>query len=115
MLGWVSPVSYTHLAVGLVGVIYVAVVISKAPEIDTSNIYSMLSHSSILYDDEGKVIDSIFGADGENRTIVEISQVPDNLQQEMCIRDRPGTSTPAGHMATQGTGCDRSFKRAVHA
>ena len=58
------------IAVGLVGVIYVAVVISKAPEIDTSNIYSMLSQSSILYDDEGKVIDSIFGADVENRTIV---------------------------------------------
>lgn len=84
------------IAVGLVGVIYVAVVISKAPEIDTSNIYSMLSQSSILYDDEGKVIDSIFGADGENRTIVEISQVPDNLQHAFIALEDKTFETHSG-------------------
>ncbi|MCI8609221.1 MAG: hypothetical protein HFE73_06220 [Firmicutes bacterium] len=68
------------LLVGVAGVGYVASIISKAPDIDTSNIYSMLSQSSVLYDANGEVMDSVVGADGQNRTIVEINQIPKNLQ-----------------------------------
>ena len=42
------------LAIALIGIIYVAAVIISAPEIQTDNIYSMLSQSSVLYDDEGQ-------------------------------------------------------------
>ena len=77
------------LLVGLAGVIYVGTVIAKAPEIETDNIYSMLSQSSVLYDDEGQVMDSIFGSDGENRTIVSIDQIPENLQNAfIALEDR---------------------------
>ena len=39
------------LALALIGIIYVAAVIITAPKIETDNIYSMLSQSSVLYDD----------------------------------------------------------------
>ncbi len=58
---------------------YVATIIMKAPEIDTSNIYSLLSQSSVLYDDDGQVIDNVFAE--ENRTIVGIDQIPDHVQK----------------------------------
>ena len=66
------------LAIALVGIIYVAVVIINAPKIQTDNIYSMLSQSSVLYDDEGEVIDTAYG--DQNRTIVEINQIPEHVQ-----------------------------------
>lgn len=59
---------------------WAASVIMKAPDIDTSNIYSLLSQSSVLYDDEGEVMDSVVGSDGQNRTIVEIKAIPKDLQ-----------------------------------
>lgn len=68
------------LLVGVAVVGWAASVIMKAPDIDTSNIYSMLSQSSVLYDATGEVMDSVVGADGQNRTVVEISQIPENLQ-----------------------------------
>ena len=66
------------LAVMLAGIIYVGVIISKAPDIQTDNIYSLLSQSSVLYDDEGNIIDTAFG--DQNRTIVEIGQIPEHTQ-----------------------------------
>ncbi len=68
----------TCLALALVVIIYSAVVIAKAPDIETSNIYSLLSQSSVLYDDEGNIIDTAYG--DENRTIVEIGQIPIHAQ-----------------------------------
>ena len=65
---------------GIVCLGYVASVISKAPDIDTKNIYSQLSQSSIIYDDEGEIIDNVFGSEGQNRTIVEIKDIPEDLQ-----------------------------------
>ncbi len=68
------------LIAGLAVIGYVWSIISDAPEIDTSNIYSMLSQSSVLYDDAGEVMDSIVGSDGENRTIVSLSEMPETLR-----------------------------------
>ena len=44
------------LAVALLGMTYVGVIIIKAPKIETGNIYSLLSQSSVLYDDKGEII-----------------------------------------------------------
>lgn len=66
------------LALALIGIIYVAAVIITAPKIETDNIYSMLSQSSVLYDDEENIIDTAYG--DQNRTIVEIDQIPEHVQ-----------------------------------
>lgn len=66
------------LAIALVGIIYVAAVIITAPKIKTDNIYSMLSQSSVLYDDEENIIDTAYG--DQNRTIVEIDRIPEHVQ-----------------------------------
>lgn len=62
------------LTVCLIGIVYVAVVIISAPDIETDDIYSLLSQSSVLYDDKGDVMDTVFG--NENRTLVEIDKIP---------------------------------------
>jgi len=66
------------LAIALIVILYVGIVIATAPKIQTDNVYSLLSQSSILYDDEGNIVDTAHG--GENRTIVEISQIPEHTQ-----------------------------------
>ena len=63
------------LALILAAIVYVAAIIIKAPKIETDNIYSLLSQSSVLYDDESNIIDTAFG--DQNRTIVEIGQNPE--------------------------------------
>ena len=67
------------LAAALGCVAYATVVVVKAPKIETDDIYSLLSQSSVLYDDKGEIIDSVFGKD--NRTVVEISKIPDHVQK----------------------------------
>ncbi len=54
-------------------------IISKAPEIDPDNIYSLLSENSVLYDDEGNVIDSVFQSGQGLRTNVALADMPDDL------------------------------------
>lgn len=66
------------LTLALLLIIYVAVIIIKAPDIETDNIYSLLSQSSVLYDDDGNIMDTAYGE--ENRTIVEIDQIPEHVQ-----------------------------------
>lgn len=55
-------------------------IVIKAPEIDPNNIYSLLSESSTLYDDQGNVIDNLtsFSAEG-TRTNVEYTELPQDL------------------------------------
>lgn len=67
------------LAIALLITAYATIVIIKAPKIETNNIYSLLSQSSILYDDSGQIIDNVFA--DENRTIVSIDQIPDHVQK----------------------------------
>lgn len=57
--------------------IYAAVIISQAPKIDTGKIYSILSESSVIYDDGGNAVDKI--CSGENRTNIKYDDLPENL------------------------------------
>ncbi len=59
-------------------VIYVGNIIKDTPEIETDNIYSLLSQTSTVYDSTGQVIDNIFGE--QDRTIVTIDQIPEHVQ-----------------------------------
>ncbi len=68
------------LLAGVAVVGWVASIIMDTPDIDTSDINSMLTQSSTLYDDKGEIIDTVVGSDGAKRTIVSINQIPDNLQ-----------------------------------
>ena len=67
------------VALAVLMVAYASIVIIRAPKIQTDNIYSLLSQSSVLYDDKGEIIDSV--SSSEKRTIVEISQIPDHVQK----------------------------------
>ena len=67
------------LALVLIAAAYAAVVIVKAPKIDPDNIYSFLNESSVLYDDEGEQIYSVYAGDEGNRTNVEYTQIPENM------------------------------------
>lgn len=66
------------LLIALIITAYATIIIVKAPKIETNNIYSLLSQSSVLYDDSGQIIDNVFG--DENRTIVSIDQIPDHVK-----------------------------------
>ncbi|MBR5739756.1 MAG: transglycosylase domain-containing protein, partial [Firmicutes bacterium] len=59
-------------------VVYVGNIIKDTPEIETDNIYSLLSQTSTVYDSTGQVIDNIFG--DQDRTIVTIDQIPEHVQ-----------------------------------
>lgn len=55
-------------------------IIKDAPEIDPTNIYSLLSESSVLYDDQGNVIDNLFSSETKGtRTNIEYSDLPQDL------------------------------------
>jgi len=63
-------------------------VILKAPKIDPNNIYSLLSESSMLYDSEGNVIDSVVSGEG-SRTNVEFSALaPDLVHALVAVEDK---------------------------
>ena len=68
------------LGVGVLGAFTVSI-IADAPDIDPSKIYTLLSESSTLYDDEGNVIDNLtsFSSEG-SRTNVEYNDIPKNLR-----------------------------------
>lgn len=75
------------LAIAIGVCAYVAVVIAKAHDIETDNIYSLLSQSSVLYDDQEQVIDNVFS--DKNRTIVEIQDIPENVKWAfICLEDK---------------------------
>lgn len=56
----------------------VAYTVATTPPIDPDKIYEMLSENSVLYDDEGNVVDSLYLNDGL-RTNVNYNQLPKNL------------------------------------
>ena len=53
-------------------------VIVKTPAINPDNIYTLLSENSVLYDDEGNIVDSLLTSDGL-RTNVSYSDLPQDL------------------------------------
>lgn len=57
--------------------VYAGIAISKAPKIDTSEIYNILTESTVIYDDSGNEIDTVFS--DQNRTNVEYKNLPKNL------------------------------------
>ncbi len=57
--------------------IYVGVIISQAPKINTDEIYNILEQSTVVYDDDGKEIDTVFAE--ANRSNVEYKDLPENL------------------------------------
>lgn len=61
----------------LCGCGYAGYVILTTPDIDTSNIYANISQSSIIYDDQGEVLEAV--ASSENRTNISYSEMPENL------------------------------------
>lgn len=63
------------LAFILIVLIYSAVVIVRAPKIDTSKIN--LSQSTYIYDENNNKVDTVFS--GENRVNIKYEQLPDNL------------------------------------
>ncbi|QIB69848.1 hypothetical protein Ami103574_11175 [Aminipila butyrica] len=71
-------------SLGLIGCIIMgiltATIIADSPKINPNNIYSLLSESSTLYDDQGQVIDNLasFSAEG-TRTNVEYDDLPQDL------------------------------------
>ncbi|WP_419026309.1 transglycosylase domain-containing protein [Emergencia sp.] len=66
------------ILVMIIGVaIFVGVVIAQAPKIDTDKIYDILTESTIIYDDNGKEIDTVYTE--ANRSNVEYKDLPENL------------------------------------
>lgn len=65
------------LLICLAGVAYAGSIVWKVPKIDPDNIYSMLSESSILYDEDGKVIENVFS--DKNRTNVEYNKISKHM------------------------------------
>ena len=53
-------------------------IIMKTPAINPDNIYTLLSENSVLYDDEGQIVDSLLTSDGL-RTNVSYTDLPQNL------------------------------------
>lgn len=62
------------LAVG----IYVGIIFTAAPDVNTDDIYSMLNQRSVMYDADGNEIDNLYFSDG-NRTIVDYEDMPEDL------------------------------------
>ena len=71
----------------IVGGAYVFKIIKNAPDIETDDIYSLLSQTSTIYDRDGNVIENIFG--DKKRTIVTIDEIPENVQNAfIAIEDK---------------------------
>lgn len=58
--------------------IYSTTVIGSSPKINPDNLYDYLYESSVLYDDDGKLMSGVYLDDG-NRINVEYKQLPENL------------------------------------
>ena len=58
--------------------IYAAVIISGAQKINPDDIYSILNESTVIYDDQGKVYDTIF--EDSDRDNVSYKEMPKNLR-----------------------------------
>ncbi|MDD2484050.1 MAG: PBP1A family penicillin-binding protein [Eubacteriales bacterium] len=59
--------------------IWASVIIATTPDIDADNLYSMLSENSVLYDDSGKEIESLFASGVGLRTNLNYTDMPEDL------------------------------------
>lgn len=62
---------------GLCCFIYAFAIISFAPKIDANDIYDAIERSSVIYDDQGKSVDSVFY--NQDRTLVKYEDCPEDL------------------------------------
>lgn len=68
---------------------FVVSIIKETPDIEPGNIYSLLSENSVLYDDEGNVIDSVLTSNKELRTNVAYTDLPEDLKDAfIAIEDK---------------------------
>ena len=67
------------LLCGIAASAYVYSIIKDAPEIDPSNIYSMLAENSVVYDSSGEIIDSIYNSPDGKRTNIAFADMPEDL------------------------------------
>jgi penicillin-binding protein 1A len=66
------------VAFGFFVALFTVTVVANSTKIDSNNIYSYLSEASVLYDQDGHVIDNVFVGDG-NRVNVKYEDLPKNL------------------------------------
>jgi penicillin-binding protein 1A len=64
--------------IGAIALIFISSIVFSSPSIEPDNIYGLLSESSVLYDDKGQPIESVFEAEGK-RTNMEYVDMPTNL------------------------------------
>ena len=57
--------------------LYAVGCITFAPHIDPKDIYSAVDTSSLIYDDEGKEVDSVFYT--QNRQVIKYDEMPEDL------------------------------------
>ncbi len=74
----IKAIAFAVCGLAAIGFIFVMSIVISSPKIEPNNIYGMLSESSVLYDDQGIPIESIFEEEGK-RTNVEYSAMPENL------------------------------------
>ena len=65
------------VAMVLCFMLYAVGCITFAPHIDPKDIYAAVDTSSMIYDDEGKEVDSVFYT--QNRQVVKYDEMPENL------------------------------------
>ena len=65
------------IALGIIGCTAVGIIIAKTPSIDTDNIADILTESTIIYDDKGNEVDTVFAEN--NRTNVKYEDLPENM------------------------------------
>lgn len=75
VITWILIGIFTLL---LIGIIYAGITIFRAPSIDTKDISSLLSQSTVIYDDSGKELETVYS--GTSREYINIKKIPDNLQ-----------------------------------
>ncbi|MEG2199019.1 MAG: transglycosylase domain-containing protein, partial [Anaerovorax sp.] len=66
------------IILGIIGVVTLASIVITAPAVTSENIYSLLSENSVLYDDQGEVVDSLLTSEGR-RTNVSYTDLPKHL------------------------------------
>lgn len=68
------------LLICLIGAVSYAafVILTKADDIDTANIYSQINQRTTLYDDEGREIENLYSSGG-NRTLINFADIPDDM------------------------------------
>ena len=65
------------VVMALIALVYSFVVITSAPKINPKNIYDTVAQSSIIYDDQGNEVDSVYY--DQDRKLVSYEDLPENL------------------------------------